>query len=83
MSTKQTQICAKNNAATKLRIIEKNFQDEELPHELFLAGYKQKWNQKIWSAFCSEYADKYYRTYTKAQISKTIQSDGSLRTLAR
>ena len=39
--------------------------------------------KKIWSAFYSEYADEYYRTYTKAQISKTIHSDGSLTTLAR
>ena len=27
---------AKNKAGTILRIIQKNFQDEELPHELFL-----------------------------------------------
>ena len=43
---KKLESAAKSKAATTLRITKNNFQDEELPHELFLARKKNKQNKK-------------------------------------
>ena len=63
---------AKNKAGTILRVNKKNFQDEELPHELFLATRQ---TTKIRNAFAKNMpTDTKLR---KAQISKIIQSGES------
>ena len=35
-AAKKSKICSKNKTGAKLRITKKHFQNEELPHELFL-----------------------------------------------
>ena len=66
--TKQTQVCSKNKTVTTLRIPKKNFQDEELPHELFLTT-RQK--TKIGNAFANNMSTDI--NFTKAEISKIIE----------
>ena len=62
---------AKNKTETTLKITKKTFQDEELPHELFLAT-RQK--TKIRNAFANnKSADT---KLSEAQISKIILSGG-------
>ena len=64
---------AKNNNGTTLRIIKKSFQDEELPHELFVIA-RQKTKKR--NAFAINMLTDI--KLSKAQITKTIQSSGSL-----
>ena len=63
---------ARNKTGTILRINKKNFQDEGLPHELFLTT-RQATEKR------SEFADNMSTDIklSKAQISKIIQSGGS------
>ena len=63
---------AKNKTGTVLRINKKNFQDEELPHELFLT--KRKTTKKR-NAFANNMSADI--KLSKAQISKIIKSGGS------
>ena len=60
---------AKNKTGTTLRITKKNFQDEELPHELFLTT-RQK--IKIRNAFANNISTN--TKLCKAQLSKISQS---------
>ena len=62
---------AKNKTETILRMI-KNFQDEELSHELFPTTIQ---TAKIRNAFCNNLPTD--KKFSKAQISKIIQSRGS------
>ena len=64
-------LAARNNTGGTLRISKKNFQDEELLHELFLA--KQK--AKIRNVFVNNISKDI--KLSKAQMSKIIQSDES------
>ena len=59
-----------------LRIAKKKFQDEELPHELFLTA-RQK--TKIRNAFANIVSTDI--KFSKAQLSKMIQSGGFLRNM--
>ena len=43
-------VCSKNKAGTILRLNKKNFEDEELPHELFLTTRQEN---KIRNAFAN------------------------------
>ena len=61
---------AKNKTGTILRIIKEKFQDEELPHELFLTT-RQK--SKIRNAFANNILTDIKRS--KGKLSKIIQSD--------
>ena len=61
---------AKNKTGTILRINKKNFEDEELPHELFLTI---RYTTKIRNVFANNMSTDV--KLNKAQISKTIQSD--------
>ena len=63
---------AKNKTGTVLRSNEKNFEDEELPHELFLTTRQPT---KIRNAFANNMPTDI--KLSKAQISKIIQSRGS------
>ena len=67
---------AKNKTGTILRINKKNFQDEELPHELFLTTRQIT---KIRNAFANNMSTDI--KLSKAQISKMIKSDGFLRNM--
>ena len=58
---------ANNETETIIRISKKNFQDEELPHELFLTTRKRT---KIKSAFANNMSTDI--KFCKAQISKII-----------
>ena len=62
---------AKNKTGTILRLNKKNFEDEELPHELFLTT---KQITKIRNAFANNMSTD--AKLSKAQISKIIQSGG-------
>ena len=64
---------AKNKPGTTLRINKKNFEDEELPHELFPTTRK---TTKIWNAFANNMSTDI--KFSKAQRSIIIQSGGSL-----
>ena len=55
-----------------LRLNKKNFENEELPHELFL---KTRQTTKIRSTFANNVSTDI--KFSKAQISKIIQSGGS------
>ena len=63
---------AKNNAGTILRKNKKNFEDEELPHELFLTTRQRT---KIKNAFAKNMSTDI--KLSKARISIIIQSGGS------
>ena len=63
---------AKNKTGTILRLNKKNFEDEELPHELFLTARQ---TTKIRNAFANNVSTDI--KLSKAQISKIIQSSGS------
>ena len=63
---------AKNKTGTILRLNKKNFEDEELPHELFLTARQ---TTKIRNAFANNVSIDI--KLSKAQISKIIQSSGS------
>ena len=63
---------AENQTGTILRINKKNFEDEELPHELFLTTRQ---TTKIRNAFANNMSTDI--KLSKAQISKIIQSGGS------
>ena len=63
---------AKNKTGTILRINKRNFQDEELPHELFLTTRQIT---KIRNAFASNISTDI--KLSKAKISRLIQSGGS------
>ena len=72
-----TQLCklkssAKNKTGTIIRSIKKNFEEEELPHELFLATRQ---SVKLRNTFAKNMSIDV--KLSKAQISKIIQSDGS------
>ena len=60
---------AKNKIGTILRLNKKNFEDEKLPHELFLATRQ---TTKIRNAFANNMSTDI--KLTKAQISKITQS---------
>ena len=45
---KEIKSAAKIKTGTTLRITQKNFQDEELPYELFLATRKKKKEELLW-----------------------------------
>ena len=62
----------KNKASTILRLNQKNFEDEVLPHELFLSTSQ---TTKIRNAFANNMSTDI--KLSKAQISKIIQSGGS------
>ena len=62
----------KNKAGTISRLNKKNFEDEELPHELFLTTRQ---TTKIGNVFANNKSTDV--KLSKAQISKIIQSDGS------
>ena len=64
---------AKNKTGTTLRIAKKNFQDEELPHELFLTTRQ---NTNIRNDFANNMLTD--MKLSKFQISKTIQARGFL-----
>ena len=63
---------AKNKTETTLRLNKKSFEDEELPHQLFLAKRK---TTKIRNTIANNKSTD--TKLSKAQISKIIQSDGS------
>ena len=63
---------AKNKTGTILRLNKKNFEDEELPYELFLTTRQ---TTKIRNAFANNMSTNI--KLSKAQISKIIQSGGS------
>ena len=67
---KKVKSAAKNTTGTKLRLNKKNFEDEELPHELFLTI---RYTTKIRNVFANNMSTDV--KLNKAQISKTIQSD--------
>ena len=62
---------AKHETRTILRLNRKNFEDEELPHELFLKTWQ---TTKIRNAFTNNMSADI--KLSKAQISKIIQSGG-------
>ena len=66
---KKLESAAKIKTETTLRITEKNFQDEELAHELFLTTRQAN---KIINAFTNNTSPDI--KLSKAQISKMIQS---------
>ena len=66
----------KSNEGTKLRIGSKNFNKQELPHELFLT---QKQTTKLRNAINSNMSDDIKLSKTK--IKKTIMSGGTLRSI--
>ena len=63
---------AKNKAGTLLRLNKKNFEDEQLPHELFLTTRQ---TTKMRNAFANNMSTDI--KLIKAQISKIIQLGGS------
>ena len=63
---------AKNKTGTILRLNKKIFEDEELPHELFLTTRQ---TTKIRNTFSNKMST--YTELSKAQISKIVQSGGS------
>ena len=63
---------ARNKAGIILRLNKKNFEDKELPHELFLAARQ---TAKIRNAFAKNISTDI--KLNKVQISKIIQSGGS------
>ena len=63
---------AKNRTRTILRLNKKTFEDEELPHELFLTTRQIT---KIRNAFANNMSTDI--KLSKAQISQMIQSGGS------
>ena len=63
---------ARNKTGTILRLNKKNFEDEELPHELFL---KTRQATKIRNAFANNMSADI--KLSKAQITKIIQSGRS------
>ena len=62
---------AKNKTGAILRLSKKNFEDEELPHELFLTTRQ---TTKIRTAFANNMSTGI--KFSKIQISKIIQSAG-------
>ena len=74
MNTKLKKIksAAKNKAVTLLRLIKKNCEDEELPHQLFL---KTRQTTKTRNAFANNISAD--TKLSKSQISNITQSDGS------
>ena len=73
---KKLEYAARNKTGTILWLNKKNFEDEELPHELFL---KTRQTTKIRKVFVNRYKLKYQISKNKyqIQISKIIQSEGS------
>ena len=67
---KKVKSAAKNTTETKLGLNKKNFEDEELPHELFLTI---RCTTKIRNVFANNMSTDV--KLNKAQISKAIQSD--------
>ena len=67
---------AKSKTGTILRLNKKNFEDEELPHELFLTTRQ---TTKIRNAFANNMSTDI--KLSKTQISKIIQSGGSFGSL--
>ena len=63
---------AKTKTGKILTLNEKNFEAEELPHELFLTTRQ---TTKIWNAFANNMSTDI--KFSKAQMSKIIQSGGS------
>ena len=63
---------AKNKTGTTLRLNKRNFEDEELPHELFLTTRQ---TTKIRNVFANNMSTDV--ELSEAQISKIIQSGGS------
>ena len=70
---KKLKSAAKNKAGTILRLNKKNFQDEELLHDLFLTTRQVN---KIRNAFANNMSTDI--KLGKAQISKIIQPGGSI-----
>ena len=72
---KKLKSAAKNKAGTILRLNKKIFEDEELPHELFLTAIQ---TAKIRNAFANCISTDIGKLkLSKARISKIIQSGGS------
>ena len=71
-TAKQIKISSKNNTGAILWLKKKNFEDEELPHELFLT---KRQTTKIRNAFANNMSTDI--KLSKAQISKIIQLGGS------
>ena len=63
----------KNETGTILKVTNKNFQEEELPYELFLTTRQRI---KIRSAFANNTSTD--EKFSKAQLTKIIQSGGFL-----
>ena len=70
---KKLKPAAKNNTGTILRLNKENFEDEELPHELFITTRQ---TTKLRNAFANNMSTDI--KFSKAQISEIIQSVGSL-----
>ena len=73
---KQTKICSKSKTGTILTINKKNLENEELSHELFLTIRQ---TNKIINDFANNMSIDI--KFSKAQISKIIQRDGSFGSL--
>ena len=71
-NTQLNKFAAKNKTGMILRLNKTNFEDEELPHELFLTTRQ---TTKIRNAFAKNMSTDI--KLSKAQISKIIQSGGS------
>ena len=69
---KKLKSAAKNKTKAIIKLTKKNFEDEELPHELFLTTRQ---TTKIRNAFANNMSTDI--KLSKAQISKIIQSGGS------
>ena len=69
---KKLKSVAKNKAGTLLRLIKKNCEDEELPHQLFL---KTRQTTKTRKSFANNISAD--TKLSKSQISKITQSEGS------
>ena len=69
---KKLKSAAKNKTRTIFRVNKKNFEDEKLPHELFLTIRE---TTKIRNAFANNMSTDI--KLSKTQISKIIQSGGS------
>ena len=69
---KKLRSAAKNKTRTILRLNKKNFEDEELPHELFLTTRQ---TTKVRNPFANNMSTNI--KLSKTQIFKTIQSGGS------
>ena len=73
MQLNKSKSTARNKTGTILRLNNKNFEDEEFPHELFLT---RRQTTKIRNSFTSEMSTDII--FSAVQASKIIQSGGFL-----